>query len=184
MKMSKELELFLVFTKIGAFTVGGGYVMVMFLKDELCGRGWISEEEFPDILALAQSAPGVLAVNFSVFAGHKVAGRKGSILAVLGSCLAPFVFILAIAIFFAQFKDLPVVQQIFKGMRPAVVGLIVAPTIKLARASNKRWWAWVISAAVACLIAFLNFSPLYIMLVTIVVSVSVSWWLEKKGRVK
>ena len=73
------LDLFSVFMKIGAFTIGGGYAMIPLIKDEMEKRKWIDGEELPDIIALAQSAPGLLAVNVSIFAGYKIRGLKGSI---------------------------------------------------------------------------------------------------------
>ena len=79
--------IFGVFAKIGTFTIGGGYAMVPLIRDELISRGWISEEEFPDILALSQMAPGLLAVNFSIFAGYRMRGMRGALVATLGSCL-------------------------------------------------------------------------------------------------
>ena len=87
-------DMFLVFSKIGAFTIGGGYAMIPLIRDELVKRGWISDEELPDIIALAQSAPGVLAVNMSIFSGYRMRGVKGSIAATIGSVLPSFITIL------------------------------------------------------------------------------------------
>ena len=89
--------------------------MIPLIKDELVKRGWLSEEELPDIIALAQSAPGVLAVNMSIFAGHRLRGVKGSIAATLGSVLPAFLTILLIAMLFKGYQDNPVVIRIFKG---------------------------------------------------------------------
>ena len=80
-------QIFTVFAKIGAFTIGGGYAMIPIIQAEMSKRGWISDDELPDIVALSQSAPGVMAVNISIFAGHKLRGIKGSIVATLGSIL-------------------------------------------------------------------------------------------------
>ena len=110
-------ELFMVFMKIGAFTIGGGYAMIPLIKDELDRRKWIGEDELPDIIALAQSAPGILAVNVSIFTYYKIRGVKGSIAATIGSVLPSFMIILAIAMAFTSFKDNPVVISIFKGIR-------------------------------------------------------------------
>lgn len=172
------LNIFSVFAKIGAFTVGGGYAMVLIIEKEVTERGWISKEEFPDILALAQSAPGLLAVNISIFAGHKIRGVKGAVVATIGSCIAPFAIILAIAMFFSGYKDNPYVIKAFKGMRPAVVALIAVPMVKMARTSNHNIWAWLITIAAMCLVAFLKVSPFYILLVTIVGALGISLWRE------
>ena len=85
--MTSLWKIFLVFAKIGAFTIGGGYAMIPLIRDEMVRRGWMTDEELPDIIALAQSAPGVLAVNMSVFAGYRLRGVKGSIAATLGATL-------------------------------------------------------------------------------------------------
>lgn len=182
-KTSEEVSLwriFIVFAKIGAFTIGGGYAMIPLIRDEMVGRGWMSDEELPDIIAMAQSAPGVLAVNMSIFAGHKLRGVKGSVTATLGSVLPSFITILLIAMIFTNFRDNAIVERIFKGIRPVVVSLIAVPMINMARKNNKVWWAWAISAVTLFLVAFLSFSPIYILLVLIVVSASVAVIRNKK----
>lgn len=166
-------ELFLVFMKIGAFTIGGGYAMIPLIKNELDRRKWIGEDELPDIIALAQSAPGILAVNVSIFAGYKIKGLKGSITATLGSILPSFLIILAIAMAFTNFKDNPTVISIFKGIRPVVVALIASPMISMARKSDNTWWAWCITGASLLAVSFLSVSPIYIILTVLVLSVAV-----------
>lgn len=175
-------NIFLVFAKIGSFTIGGGYAMIPLIRDELVKRGWLSEEELPDIVALAQSAPGVLAVNMSIFAGYKMRGLKGSIAATLGSALPSFLIILLIAMLFTGYQDNPVVIRIFKGIRPVVVSLIAVPMINMARKGNKTWWAWLISFVVLFLVAFMNFSPIYILLVLIVLALSFTLIKERRSR--
>ena len=173
-------KIFMVFAKIGSFTIGGGYAMIPLIREELVKRGWISEEELPDIIALAQSAPGVLAVNMSIFAGYKMRGFKGSVAATLGSSLPSFLIILLIAMLFTGYQDNPVVVRIFKGIRPVVVSLILVPMINMARKGNKTWWAWAISTATLFLVAFMNFSPIYILLTLIVVAVCVTLIKERR----
>ena len=168
--MASLWQIFLVFAKIGSFTIGGGYAMIPLISDEIIKRKWLPEEDLPDIIALAQSAPGVLAVNMAIFTGYKIRGVKGSIAATLGSVLPSFLIILLIAMLFAGYKDNPVVIKIFKGIRPVVVSLILVPMIKMARKGNKTWWAWAISALTLIMVAFLNFSPIYILLVVIVMA--------------
>ena len=99
--MASLWQIFLVFAKIGSFTIGGGYAMIPLISDEIIKRKWLPEEELPDIIALAQSAPGVLAVNMAIFTGYKIRGVKGSIAATLGSVLPSFLIILLIAMLFA-----------------------------------------------------------------------------------
>ena len=175
-------RIFCVFAKIGAFTIGGGYAMIPIIRDELVKRGWLTDEELPDIIALAQSAPGVLAVNMSIFAGYKMRGTKGSIAATLGSILPSFLTILLIAMLFAGYKDNPVVVRIFKGIRPVVVSLIIVPMINMARKGNKTWWAWLISGITLVGVAFLGFSPIWLLLVLIVLALAFTVYKERRMR--
>ena len=122
--MNIYLESFGIFFKIGAFTIGGGYAMVPLIENEIVTkRKWIAQDDFIDLLAISQSAPGILAVNISIFIGYKLRGIRGSIVTALGTILPSFIIILAIALFFHNFKDNPIVERIFKGIRPAVVAL-------------------------------------------------------------
>ncbi len=171
-------QIFTTFAKIGAFTIGGGYAMLPIIQSEIVKRGWLKEEDFTDIVALAQSAPGLLAVNISIFTGHKLRGTRGSIAATLGSILPSFLIILAIAMVFSDFQNNPTVIKIFKGIRPVVVALIAVPMINMAKKANRTWWAWVISAASLALVAFLNVSPIYILLTIIIISAAIAKYLE------
>ena len=126
--MQSLATIFVSFLKIGMFTFGGGYAMLPLIERELITkRKWIEQKEFLDLLTLAQSVPGPIAVNTSVFVGYKVRGLRGAAAALLGTVTSSFVIILAIAIFFAGIRQNPVVDAAFKGMRPAVVALIVVP---------------------------------------------------------
>ena len=173
-------QIFAVFAKIGAFTIGGGYAMIPIIQAEMSRRGWISDEDLPDIVALSQSAPGVMAVNISIFAGHRLRGVKGSIAATLGSIMPSFFIILAIALFFTAFKDNPWVERAFKGIRPVVIALIAVPMIRMAQKSCKTWWAWLLAVAALALVAFLNVSPIYIILCVLVIGFSVTYFRLKR----
>lgn len=175
-------QIFWVFAKIGAFTIGGGYAMIPIIQAEMSRRGWIGDDDLPDIVALSQSAPGVMAVNISIFAGHKLRGFKGSVAATLGSILPSFLIILGIAMFFSAFKDNPYVERSFKGIRPMVISLIAVPMINMARKSCKNVWAWLVAAASLVLVAFLNVSPIYIILCVLVLGFSITYY--KEGRWK
>ena len=172
-------QIFGVFCKIGAFTIGGGYVMIPLIEAELSRRGWISEEDMPDIVVLAQSAPGIVAVNMAVFAGYRLRGLKGSIVAALGAVLPSFLAILLIAMAFASFRDNPVVERIFKGIRPVAIGLILVPAWNMAKRSRK-WWGWALTIGSALLVAFLKFSPIYIIIV--VIAVAAGFYFAKEAR--
>ena len=172
-------QIFAVFAKIGAFTIGGGYAMIPIIRDEMSRRGWIPDDELPDIVALSQSAPGVLAVNISIFAGYRLRGVKGSIAATLGSVLPSFCIILAIAMIFTTFKDNPWVIRAFQGIRPVVIALIAVPMLNMARKCCKTWWAWLLAAGALVLVAFLNVSPVYIILCVLVAAFGYIYLKEK-----
>lgn len=128
------LRLFWTYLKIGTFTIGGGYVMLAYIQREVVDKNhWIDEQEFLNMIALAQAAPGLIAVNSAFFIGHRIAGWKGAGAAILGAVLPSIVIILLIAVFFTQYKQLPAVEAIFKGIRPAVVALITATVVRLAK---------------------------------------------------
>lgn len=175
-------QIFSVFAGIGTFTIGGGYAMIPLIEAAMRKRGWISEEELPDIVVLAQSAPGLLAVNMAIYSGYRLRGLKGAIAATLGAVLPSFAIILLIAIVFTSFKDNPVVVRIFRGIRPVAVGLILVPAINMAKKGCKKWWQWLLCAATLFLVAFCKFSPIYIILVTIVVAASLT--LAREGRIR
>jgi len=167
-------SIFGIFFKIGAFTIGGGYAMIPLIEAEMRKRDWISEEDMPDIVVLAQSAPGILAVNMAIYAGYKLRGLKGSLVATLGAVLPSFIIILLIAMVFTSFKDNPIVVKVFKGIRPVAVGLILIPAINMARKGCKTWWAWLLCLASLLAVAFLKFSPIYIILIVIVSAVAIT----------
>ena len=175
-------NLFCVFAKVGAFTIGGGYAMLPLIEEEMTKRGWISAEDIQDIIVLAQSAPGILAVNMAIYTGHKVRGLKGSIVSAVGAVLPSLIIILLIAMFFTEFKENDIVRRIFQGVRPAAVALILVPAVRMARSGCKSWWTWAIAAASLLGVAFLKVSPIWIILVTLSVAVCISLIRQKKER--
>ena len=175
-------NLFRVFAKVGAFTIGGGYAMLPLIEEEMTKRGWISAEDIQDIIVLAQSAPGILAVNMAIYTGHKIRGLKGSIVSAAGAVLPSLVIILLIAMFFTEFKENDIVRRIFQGVRPAAVALILVPAVRMARSGCKSWWTWAIAAASLLGVAFLKVSPIWIILVTLSVAVCISLIRQKKER--
>lgn len=179
--MNIYLKIFTCFAKIGAFTIGGGYAMIPIIQREVVEKNkWISEEDFLDVLAISQSAPGILAVNISIFLGYRLRGTRGSIVATLGSALPSFLIILLIAMFFAGYQDNPTVVSIFKGIRPVVVSLIAVPMINMAKKAKLNIYTGILAAVTALLIVFLNVSPLYILLVTGVIFTTVTTWRKRK----
>ena len=181
-KMISLWQIFLVFAKIGAFTIGGGIPMIAAIKSELVERKWLNEEDFIDIITLAQTAPGLFAVNISILTGHRLRGTKGSIVATIASCLPPFLIILLVAIFFTTFKDNEYIIKAFKGIRPVVVALIGVPMIDMIKATKMRWWSWVIVVSSMTLVCFLKVSPIYILICVIVMALFISWYNEKRTK--
>lgn len=148
-------DLFIVFFKIGAFTFGGGWAMISIIEKEIVDKKhWVTKEEFLDLLAVAQSIPGILAVNMAVAVGDKLRGRGGAVIAALGTIIPSFTMILAIAIFLTpdMIKSNETLNNIFRGIRPAVVALIIAPVISAARTAKIGWKTVLIPVVVALLI--------------------------------
>ena len=174
-------KLFGVFAKMGAFTIGGGYAMLPLIEQEMTSRGWISQEDIQDIIVLAQSAPGILAVNMAIFTGHKIKGLAGSIVAAVGAVLPSLLIILLIAMFFTEFRDNDIVRRIFQGVRPAAVALILVPAVRMAQSGCKSWWTWAIAIASLLGVAFLKISPIWIILTTISVAAGISILNQKKN---
>lgn len=164
--MNLYLQIFTSFAKIGAFTIGGGYAMIPLIQEEVVNKKrWIEEEDFMDVLAISQSAPGLLSVNISIFLGYRLRGTKGSVVATLGSVLPSFLIILMIAMFFAGYQDNPTVMKIFKGIRPVVVALIAVPMINMAKKAKLNIYTAALAVATALLVTFFKISPIYILLV-------------------
>lgn len=149
-------QLFLTFFKIGAFTFGGGWAMISIIEKEIVDRHhWIEKDEFLDLLAIAQSLPGILAVNIATTIGDRLKGLRGGIVAALGTILPSFMIILAIAIFLTpeSIKESRLLSAIFMGIRPAVVALIIAPVITTAKAAKLKLSTALIPATAALAIS-------------------------------
>ncbi len=163
--MKLYLDIFFTFFRIGAFTIGGGYAMIPLVQKEVVdNKKWLDKDEFLDALAVAQSTPGILAVNMAIFVGYKLRKWKGSVVTSLGAILPSFIIILLIAIYFSGIQDNPIVGKIFKGIRPAVVALIAVPvfnTAKQAKINIRTIWIPVVAAL---LIWLVGVSPVFIVL--------------------
>ena len=151
---NRILEIFILFFKIGAFTIGGGYAMLSLIEDEIVNKKeWLDHEEFLDGMAIAQSTPGVLAVNISVITGYKIAGFMGMFAGMLGAVLPSFFIVLFLSQILLTYGHTPVVEAIFNGIKPAVINL-------------KNFWLPIL---VAVLIRFLKISPVLIIILTMIV---------------
>lgn len=157
--------------------------MIAAIKSELVERNWLTDEDFIDIITLAQTAPGLFAVNVSILTGHKLRGTRGSAVATIGSCLPPFLIILLVAMFFTTFKDNEYVIKAFKGIRPVVVALIGVPMIDMLKATKMRWWSRLIVISSMVLVCLLAVSPIYILICVIVMAVFISWYNNRRDLV-
>lgn len=156
---------FKTFFKIGAFTLGGGYAMIPIIQSEVVDKQkWIDKEEFLDLIAIAQSCPGVFAINISTFIGYKMRKEKGAICSALGTALPSFLIILLIAMCFHRYMNVPWIAAMFNGIRPAVVALIAVPTFNLAKSANitlANCWIPILSAL---LIWAMHVNPIFIII--------------------
>ncbi len=158
-------ELFKTFFRIGLFTLGGGYAMIPLIEAEVVDkRGWIAKDQFLDLIAVAQTCPGVFAINISIFIGYRLRGVKGALLTAMGTALPSLLIILAIAMFFQNFQHIPWVASMFAGIRPAVVALMAVPTFNMARKAKIGWLNCWIPIVSALLIWLFGVNPIYIIL--------------------
>ena len=163
--MKKPLQLFLTFFKIGAFTLGGGYAMLSMVEKAVVDqKKWIPNDEFWDMIAVVQSLPGVFAVNTALYVGHRVAGTKGAFTAMLGAIIPSITIILLLATIFREYRNQPVVERIFKGIRPCVVALILAPSLRMIKSAKVNWKTAIIPIATVFLIWWCKISPAYVIL--------------------
>ncbi|HNX38606.1 MAG TPA: chromate transporter [Candidatus Cloacimonadota bacterium] len=169
------LKLFVTFFKIGAFTIGGAYAMIPLIRTEVVQKnGWLRDEDFLDGIAAAQSCPGPIAANISVYIGFRLRRTLGMLTALLGTILPSFITILVIAMFFDRVSDLAATERVFHALRPAVVALIAIPVIQMSKTggvSLKNFW-FPLTAAI--LVGVFNLSPIWLILVTVVFAVLTS----------
>ena len=176
--MSQLFEIFWSFLKIGAFTFGGGYAMIPLIQHEVINRrGWLSEQEFIELLTIAQTAPGPISLNTAVFVGYKYRRYWGALAAVTGVVIPSFVIILLIAIFFAGIRNNIWVDAAFKGMRPAVVALIVAPIVGLTK--GMHWRGVSIALTTAVVVWYFGFSPIWLLIAGAIGGVL---WYARRGE--
>ncbi len=161
--MNRYFELFCSFLKIGVFTFGGGYAMIPIIQAEVITRkGWIKEQEFLDLLTLAQSAPGPISLNTAVFVGYKMYGYRGALSSLLGVVLPSFTILLFVAIFFSQIRENPIVDAAFRGMQPIVVAIMLAPILGFTK--GMHWSMIAVAAAITLAIWHFGFSPIYLLI--------------------
>ena len=177
--MKRLFEIFLVFFKIGLFTIGGGYAMLPIIQREVVEtKHWMTDEEFLDAISLTNSLPGPLATNSATFVGYRVARAPGSVAAVLGASTPSVIIILLIAMVFHNIMDYPVTQYIFNGVRPAVAALILYAVVKLAKSAKVgAYFNWIVALFGFVAVAVFGLHPI------VVVVCSAAYGLLLRGQV-
>lgn len=171
----KLLSLFKVFFRIGLFTFGGGFAMIPLMEKEIVeNKEWIEKEKFIDAISITQSVPGAVAINLSIFFGYNIAGIIGAFTAAVAVALPSFMTILLIALSFNKFNKYKVVQNIFKGIRPAVVGLILYAGMDLSDNINWSYKLIITLILVFVLNSFLNVNPIFLILTVFTIGSVVS----------
>jgi len=167
--------MFITFFKIGAFTFGGGYAMIPLIEREVVDKNhWIDKDEFIDIIAISQSFPGALAINSCTFIGYKINGVLGAILGLLGVALPSFIIIVIIAMAFSKFRNLYVIELIFKGINAAVPLLILVGVNSLAKVLDKTAVNIIIVIGTVILSVFMNVNPVYLILIAAVYGIYIN----------
>ena len=169
MKKNKIIDIFILFFKIGAFTIGGGYAMLSLIEDEIVNKkNWLEKEEFVDGMAIAQSIPGVLAVNISLITGYKIAGFLGMFAGMLGAVLPSFFIVLFLSQILLAIGNHPIVVAIFNGIKPAIAALILISVYRIGKSANINRYNFVIPLIVAVLIKYFGVSPILIIIATMI----------------
>lgn len=165
MKLKRVWKLFCTFFKIGGFTFGGGYAMIPLIQKETVEKqGWITDEDILEIIAIAESTPGPIAINAATFVGYRTAGFWGAFAATFGVVLPSFVIILAISFVLRQFQQLKAVQYAFNGIRAGVLALLFKALWTMYKKAPKNWVSYTVMAASFLLTAFLKVDVLYVII--------------------
>ncbi|MBQ6714518.1 MAG: chromate transporter [Clostridia bacterium] len=182
-KLKKLLEVFLVFFRIGAFTFGGGYAMIPLIQKETVeNKKWITDDDILEIIAIAESTPGPIAINSSTFVGYRVAGFWGAFFGTLGTVLPSFTIILIISFLLKEFKDILAVQYAFQGIRAGVLALIIKALWNMYKKVPKGTVAYIIMAASFVVAAFTDISVLYVIIGCAVFGLITSFIAERRAK--
>ena len=180
--MSILIELFIVFFKLGAFTIGGGIAMLPLLQNTLINeKKWFTKEEFMDIVAVCQSLPGVVAINMATYVGYKKKGLIGSIVSTFGVTIPSFTMILIIARFITSLGDNGVLMGAMAGLRAAALGMVVVALIQLMPAAIKNKWAMLAAVVAFVLIAVLKVNTAYVILLFAVLGITIAFAGSRKA---
>ena len=184
--MKKITTLFITFLKIGAFTFGGGYAMVALLESEFVSyRRWLDKDEFIDMIAIAESTPGPMAINSATYIGYRISGFWGALASTVAVSIPSFIIIYIISLFLDQFMSLTVVQNAFRGIQACIIYLVFTAGLKLLRRLDRTFMnIFIVSAVTALMILFsvfaIDFSSIFFIFICGAAGVAV--WLggEKK----
>lgn len=175
--MKLYFELFTTFLKIGSFTLGGGYAMLALVEQAVVrDKKWINEDEFWKMITIVQSLPGVFAINTALYVGYRITGKAGAAVSFLGAVLPSLVIIGAISTCFQEFRTNETVMKVFAGIRPCVVALILAPSVRMFIKTKLSLKYLPIPIAVAAAVVLLKLSPVYIIMATIAGALAWEYW--------
>ena len=181
--MNRNLNLFLTFMKIGAFTFGGGYAMIPLIQREVVEeKKWINESELMDMIAIAESTPGPIAINSATFVGHHVGGFRGAFCATVGVILPSFAIIAAISYVLQQFERLRAVKYAFMGIRAGVLALILKAFWNMARQIPKKAISCCIAAAAFVLAALVKLNVLIVIVLCAAAGLIASLAAERRAK--
>ena len=178
-KRSLIWEIFISLFKIGLFTFGGGYAMIALLENEyVTKRKWLEKEEFLDLVVIAESTPGPIAINASTYIGYKTAGLVGAIAGTVGMCLPSFIIIYTISLFLDSFLEISLIASAFRGIQVCVVYLILSAGIKMLKGMKRNALnISIVLAVIICMVAFallsVNFSSIFYILISALVGLAV-----------
>ena len=176
-------KIFAAFFKIGAFTFGGGYAMIPLIQKEAVEKhGWVSDDDILEIIAIAESTPGPIAINSATFVGYRAAGVLGSACATLGVVLPSFVIILALSAVLQQFQAVAAVQYAFNGIRAGVLALLIKSLWTMYKKSPKGWPAYVVMAGSFVLTAIFDVNVLFVIIGCAVFGLVTATYLERREK--
>ena len=176
-------QVFASFFKIGAFTFGGGYAMIPLIQKEAVEkRQWVTDEDILDIIAIAESTPGPIAINSATFVGYKAAGVLGSVCATLGVVLPSFAIILLLSYVLQEFREFKPVVYAFNGIRAGVLALLVKALWTMYKKSPKGWPAYVVMAGAFILTAIFDFNVIFVIIGCAVFGLVTSFIMERRAK--
>lgn len=183
-KFIKSLQLFITFFKIGAFTFGGGYAMIPLIQREVVeDKKWITDDDILEIIAIAESTPGPIAINSATFVGYRVCGFWGSFFATLGVVLPSFVIILAISAVLNEFENITAVKYAFNGIRAGVLALLIKALWTMYKKVSKNIASYIIMAGAFVLTAFIDV-PVLLVIIGCAVFGLISSYIAKRSENK